>query len=250
MAIKGKKKSQTRGSQARRRPASAPRPVVTGRAREPWYRSSTGRMAAVVVLVLIVSLTAGVLVNATSDEELEARQAALERFTDEVRTLRGQVTDVAAQMARAALSPRQDGFEDLGKDARRWGQTLGATVGPASTLEPPAGLSASAQLLSQAVRTYTTAAETFRLAATVDAKAQPELLVLAASQREQALEMWNHAVRAVEAERADADLDPSGLQPPAQPGGAPPIGTTPPAGVGDGGQGENKKGAKKDGKGN
>jgi hypothetical protein len=250
MAIKGKKKSQRRGAQARRRPASAPRPVVTGRGREPWYKTTTGRMVAVIVLVLAVSLGAGIFVNASSDEGLETRRNRLEQFTDQVRDLRGQITDVTTQMSQAPMSPRQEGFDELGKDARKWSQTLGQTLGVASSIEAPEALSTSGQLLAQAVRTWATAAQTFQVASTLDADAQPQVLVLAASQREQALEMWGLAVSDLEDARGDADMDPSGLQPPAAPSVAPPPGTSPPAPAPGGNNGGNKKGSKKDGKDN
>jgi hypothetical protein len=105
-------------------------------------------------------------------------------------------------------------------------------------------------LLSQSIRTYVTAAQTFQASSTLDEAAQPQLLVLAAGQREQALELWSLAVTDLEEERADAGMEPSGLQPPAQASVAPPPGTSPPAGSGDGGGGGNKKGSKKDDKGN
>ena len=250
MAIKGKKKSQRRGAQARRRPASAPRPVVAGRGREPWYKTTTGRMVVVVLLVLAVSLGAGILVNASSDEGLETRRSRLEQFTDQVRDLRGQITDVTTQMSQAALSPRQEGFDELGKDARKWTQTLGPAVEVASSLEPPDALATSGQLLAQAVRTWATAAQTFQVASTLHAAAQPQVLVLAAGQREQGLEMWALAITELEDARADADMDPSGLQPPAAPSVAPPPGTAPPVQDSGGNNGGNKKGSKKDGKGN
>lgn len=208
-------------------------------------------MVAVVVVVLVVSLGAGILVNASSDEGLEARRNRLENFTDQVRKLRAQITQPASQMSQAALSPRQEGFDELGKDARGWTRTLGQAIGVASSLESPEALSTSAQLLSQSIRTYVTAAQTFEAVSTLDQASQPQLLVLAAGQREQALEMWNLAVTDLEEERADAGMEPSGLQPPAQPSVAPPPGTSPPTGgTGDGGGGGNKKGSKKDDKGN
>lgn len=207
-------------------------------------------MVVVILLVLAVSLGVGILVNASSDEGLETRRNRLEQFTDQVRDLRGQITDVTTQMSQAPLSPRQEGFDELGKDARKWSQTLGQTLGVASSIEAPEALSTSGQLLAQAVRTWATAAQTFQVASTLDADAQPQVLVLAASQREQALEMWGLAVSDLEDARGDADMDPSGLQPPAAPSVAPPPGTSPPAPAPGGNNGGNKKGSKKDGKDN
>src|ERR687896_134672 len=194
MAIKGKKKSQRRGAQARRRPAPAPRPVAGGRSSEPWYKSATGRMAVVIVLVLVVSLAAGVLVNTSSDEGLESRRNRLEALTDQVRDLRTQISGVATEMSQTPLSPRQEGFDEVGANARRWSRQLGQAVGVASSLQAPEALATSVELMSQAVRTWATAAQTFEVAATIDSDQQPRLLVIAASQREQALEMWNRAV--------------------------------------------------------
>jgi hypothetical protein len=255
MAIKGKKKSQSRGAQARRRPASAPRPIVGAHTHQPWYKTATGRTAAIIVVVLIVSLGAGLLVNASSDEGLESRRAQLEAYTNQVRDLRSQVTEATTEMSQAPLSPRQEGFDEVAQNAQRWGRQLGQAVGVAASLENPAALAASAELLSQAVRTWATAAQTFEVAATIDGDEQPRLFVLAASQREQALEMWNSALETLETARADADMDPSGLQPPAQPSVAPPPGTSPPAGSeGNGGGGNNgggnREGSEDDGEGN
>jgi hypothetical protein len=207
-------------------------------------------MVVVILLVLAVSLGVGILVNASSDEGLETRRNRLEQFTDQVRDLRGQITDVATQMSQAPLSPRQKGFDELGKDAGKWSRSLGSAVRTASSLEAPGALSTPGQLLVQAVRTWATAAQTFQVASTLDPAAQPQVLILAASQREQALEMWALAVSDLEDARADADLDPSGLQPPASPSVAPPPGTSPPAQGSGGNNGGNKKGSKNDDKGN
>jgi hypothetical protein len=208
-------------------------------------------MIAVILVVLLVSLGIGLIVNASSDEGLEARRNRLEAYTTQVRNLRTQITDVATEMSQTPLSPRQEGFDEIGRNAQKWSRQLGQAVGVAGSLENPAALAASSELMSQAVRTWATAAQTFELAATVEGDEQPRLLVLAASQREQALEMWNSAMEALETARADAGMEPSGLQPPAQPSVAPPPGTSPPAQESGGnGGGGNKKGSQKDGKGN
>jgi hypothetical protein len=54
MPVKGKKKAQARGSQGRRRPAQAPRPVVAPRKPPAWYRTGPGRAVLVIVVLAVI----------------------------------------------------------------------------------------------------------------------------------------------------------------------------------------------------
>ncbi|MFN2389188.1 MAG: hypothetical protein ABR575_06220, partial [Actinomycetota bacterium] len=54
MAIKGKKKSQSRGSQGQRRPAAAPRPTYAPRRATRWYQTPAGRLAAITLGLLLL----------------------------------------------------------------------------------------------------------------------------------------------------------------------------------------------------
>ncbi|MDQ3957514.1 MAG: hypothetical protein M3273_04245, partial [Actinomycetota bacterium] len=56
MAIKGKKKSQSRGSQGLRRPAAAPRPVYTGRRHTPWYKTTEGRLIGGILAAALIGI--------------------------------------------------------------------------------------------------------------------------------------------------------------------------------------------------
>jgi hypothetical protein len=246
MAIKGKKKSQSRGSQARRRPAAAPRPALVTRGRVPWYRTPGGRVALAVAIVLAVSAVGGIIAVAGSDAGLEARQRRLQAYTQQIRTLRAQITVPASQMAGAPMSPRQKGFKRLGNDALRWVGVFGQAQPSADSLAPPDSISTTATLFSKSVETYAAAAQMFEVATTLEEAAQMRLIGLAATERERALELWSTALAELESARSDAEMDPSGLQPPATATEVqPPVPPATDAGGGGnqdgGGKNENKK---------
>ena len=234
MALKGKRKSQQRGSQGRRRPAAAPRPVVQSRRRPAWYRTGPGRaLAGIVVIVLIGGIIAAIATSQSDSGSSEAGQEALDDYTGEIRgILQGM------RAATGAMSTAPTSLEDsrdtaaLAENAAGWAKALkAAEVGVTSGLPPPSARSAN-QLFLQSVLLYQGAAKTYRTATEIDGAPQADVLARAGEQRDSASQVWLTATELLDAERANADLRPSALLPPSLPA---PTGAQPGAGGGNGG---------------
>jgi hypothetical protein len=236
MAIKGKKKSQKRGSQARRRPAAPPRPTVAPRRKTSWYRTPVG--IAVLGTLAIIAISVAVIAIQNSREaadKLEKRQDALDTYTDEIRTVLQSLRPAAGAMAVAPPAlEEENAAEELADTAADWSKQIEAAQAN-FTETAPAGrlieLEPSVQnihtLYAQSISMYLTAARTYELAATTDTKSQPDALASATAQRGQASAVWTEATALLDKRRASADIDPSGLTAPdaAAAGGAP--GTAP-----------------------
>jgi hypothetical protein len=218
MAVKGKKKSQTRGSQGRRRPAAAPRPSITARTHIPWYRTAGGRVGIAVGVVGLIAAVAAGVVAARTDPGLEARQERLEGYTERVSALGGDLAPVAGEMKAAPAGVDAAGLERLKKSTKRWIGALAAAQGDVADLRPPASLDGTNPLFAQAVQLYSAAAEQYDLAVRAPQELQAEILARAGALRDQAASLWTIALNQIEGERAEAELGPAGLQPPAAPG--------------------------------
>ena len=236
MAIKGKKKSQKRGSQARRRPAAPPRPAVVPRRKATWYRSPAG-IAMLGVLAIIAVVVIVVLVSKAQDEaqRLEKRQEALDSYTNELRSVLQSLRPVAGAMAAAPPAlEEQDAATQLEDDAAGWveeiekAQTTFGKIAPSAALvDQEPSIQNINNLYAQSISIYLSAARTYQLAATTDAKAQPDTLASAAAQRGQASAVWTEATALLDKRRASADIDPSGLAAPDAAARGPPAGTPP-----------------------
>src|ERR671939_194544 len=139
MAIKGKKKSQSRGSQARRRPAAAPRALAPGRRRPPWYRTPQGRAALVALLLVVIAVVTGIVLKSRSDDaKLADRQDAMERYTGAIRGVLQTLTPPASEM----LSTPSDagdfaGLSKLPKKAKRWDEEINSAIDQLTGVQPP-----------------------------------------------------------------------------------------------------------------
>lgn len=237
MAIKGKKKSQNRGSQARRRPAAAPRPAVAPRRKAAWYRSQTG-IALLGILAIIAIGVVVVLVQSASErsEQLEKRQEALDSYTDEIRSILQTLRPPAGAMAAAPPGLEDEKqAKELEENAADWtDQITRAQTSFAGAAPPPRliELEPSVQninnLYGQAIGIYLSAARTYELGATADSASQPDTLAAATTQRGQGSAIWTEATALLDKRLASAELDPSGLTAPdAAAGGGTAPGTTP-----------------------
>lgn len=216
MAIKGKKKQQSRGSQARRRPAAAPRPALTASPRKSGRLSSpAAKVAGALVLLIVLSglatVVTGILDRA---DEAEARREALADYSGEIRSLLQDLTGPAGAMAGAPATA-DEGLGRLAKDARRWQQAFVEAQGRAAGIVAPRGAQAPHNAFQQSLRLYGSAAATYGLAPDAG-KVTEEILQRAADQRDQAGALWQSGIDALDAVRADEGMSPSGLRSPAQ----------------------------------
>ena len=219
MAIKGKKKSQTRGSQGQRRPAAAPRPVYTGRKRTPWYKTNEGRLVGGLLLAVVIGVTIWLVTDAQtkSRERTETRQA-LEDYVSTVRSFTNGLGPVAENMGLAPTTP-----EDLGtlkKDAAKWTEDLSAAQAQLVSFPPPDEASVASKLFDQSMSSFLSAARTFESAADAEGDLQADLLAQAHEEHQQATGLFDIAVEALDAELLEVGGDNSNL---VLPQSAPPV---------------------------
>ncbi|MFN2526874.1 MAG: hypothetical protein ABR505_11525 [Actinomycetota bacterium] len=249
MPIKGKKKPQARGSQARRRPAAAPRPAYATSRRMPWYRSPAGRGLVVIVALVIVGLGVWAIGSARSNAREESvRREALEEYSGQMRSLLQALGEPATAMSAAPTQADGAGFDVLSDAAGGWAQALKNVAAQAGTIFPPSDLEGVHKVFSEAILLYEAAARTYALAPDAEGKLVDKLLARAADLRDRATAVWEGGIDVLDTARSEVGLDPSGLQsptalaPPAVPTAVPTIPITPgdePAGGNNDGGGAN-----------
>lgn len=254
MAIKGKKKSQSRGSQARRRPAAAPRAIAAGRRRPPWYKTPQGRAALIVAFLVVAGVVTGLILHAKSNSaKLADRQDAMERYTGSVRGVLQTITPAVSEMTIAPTDPTdKEGIAALSDDVDTWAQILKSGFNEAATLRPPPAARSADALFEQAVKLYQESAKTYALVPDAPAKLALDLLGSARSQRSSASELWANAMFILDDARHELEMSGSALTSPevAQPSGQTtpaPVQTTTTGGEGAGGGGAKGKGGDKKG---
>jgi hypothetical protein len=257
MAIKGKKKS--RGSQGVRRPAAAPRPVVTGTRRHtPWYRTRDGMFIVGILALVAIGIVVWLVGSAREDARtLEQEQQILEDYTADVRGPLQNANPPATEMAAVTAETSGEDLEGLASDAEGWitsfqeAQTQLTQVFPA----PPAD--SVQQLFNEALGLYISAAQTMALLPDIEGAARDEVFTRATVQRDTANALFQSAISVLDGFRSEKELRASGLS---APGGSGPM-ADPAAGAspgfevevpteddGSGGGGGGKSGGKKDGK--
>jgi hypothetical protein len=216
MAIKGKKKSQKKGGQAKRRPAAAPRPVVQPRRKPPWYGTMVGRAVALIVLIVVASIAFALIQNARDNAEAtEQRQDRLDTYTDEVRAIVQQLRPTLTVMGEIQAPPPKDELKDLQKDATTWLQALGSVQVPQLRPAPGPAEADPSTFFTHSIQLYGTAAQDIAAAlASTDAAAQAQNLSSATALRTQAGALWNEGVEALDAIREEEGLSASNLTPP------------------------------------
>lgn len=218
MAIKGKKKSQTRGSQARRRPASAPRPTYAARAHEPWHRTPGGQVTLGVVLALLFGLGSWAFLAARSNaREADEQRAQLERYTSDLRGLVQALNGPVGEMSAIPLEPTPEVVEDLATAPDAWTQQLTKADETTLQINPPAEVSAVHPLFSRMVALYSSAAGTYSLVPGADGRLQARLMRSAGEVRDHATGLFFAAVALLDAARLELDMGSSRLEPPQPP---------------------------------
>lgn len=253
MALKGKKKSRNRGSQARRRPASAPRPTVGPRRRPRWYRTTSGRIAGSLAALVVIGLIAWAVTNQRAEAtKLEEKQEALDAYTGQVRVLLQALTPPVGEMTGANTIPP----DDLAATAKSWDKGFSAAQSSLSQANPPSALQPVNGLLLRSILMYVQAADTYELVPEVTGAARDQLLTQAGVQVQNADAVFAGAIAVLDEARAEADLSGSGLSSPSESAAPAPPGaeaeteteTTTTGGGGGGGKGGGKnKSGKGDG---
>jgi hypothetical protein len=219
MAVKGKKKKANRGSQARRRPASAPRPTFQPRTRTVWYKTPGGRIVAILFGLLLVGLIVWSVTSSRSEAaQLEQRQEELEDYTQRVRALIQNLTPAATEMGNAAQLP----VGQIEKRVDSWNSNFGEAQTTLSQTQPPEDLQPLSQLLLQSILLYVSSAETYELVPGLEADARRDVVTQATVSWTGANNVFASAIALLDDERAEAELRASGLRPPGS--GAPPSG--------------------------
>src|SRR5688500_9413392 len=121
MALKRKKKSRARGSQARRRPASAPRPAYGSREKPPWYQTTQGMVIGFLVIVTLVIFVWWWVADSRSESQARSFQREeLQSYTSDLRTLIQNLTPTASEIsASGTLSDKE-----LEESAKAWKDQL------------------------------------------------------------------------------------------------------------------------------
>lgn len=225
MAIKGKKKSQARGSQGQRRPAAAPRPVYTGRKHTPWYKTNEGRLIGGLLIAVILGVTIWLVADAQNkSKERTATRESLEEYVKTVRSFTNTVGPVAEQMGLVA--PTDPDVADLKKDAQKWTSDLSTAQAQLASVPPPDAGEVAGRLFEQSMASFFSAARTYESAADAEGDLQAELLAQAMEEHDQAHALFDLGVVALDGELQDVGGQNSNLilpqsAPPAPEGGDP-----------------------------
>lgn len=213
MALKGKRKSGTRGSQGRRRPATAPRPAPAAGRHLPWYHTNGGRLAIGIGIALVVGVAWWAIATSQSNaDRLEDRQATLEEYTGSIRAVSQGITQASAEMAVVAPNADDGAVEGLAESSGRWAKSFTDAQGPLIESFPPSpALQRANGLFQQALQLYDSAARTYGLVPRAEGQLRTDLLARAAAQRDQATGLWSTAVAFLDAARAAAEMDASGI---------------------------------------
>lgn len=224
MAIKGKKKSQSRGSQARRRPAAAPRPAYASGASVPWHRRPGAQVAIAVGVAVVFGLASWAFIAARSNaREADAQREQLDRFTSDLRGIVQQLDGPVGEMTAMPPEPAEGVVADLETAPGRWIDQLSEVDQAVLQVTPTDQTTNIHSLLSRTVALYTSAAETFRLDPSAEGALQARLLRRAADIRDQAAGIFFAAVSLLDAERIELDMGSSRLEPPGSAPPSPPV---------------------------
>lgn len=214
MAVKGKKKARTRGSQARRRPASAPRPSYGGREKPRWYQTTAGLVGAFLAVV-----TLGIFVwwfvadNRSEAEALQANQDQLETYTASLDGALQSISPVATDLATASTLDDAE----LAKQVKDWKTKLGAAQTAVAQATPPRSLEPLTGLTSQAVLLYVQSVEQYELLPDLEGKARDAVAAKAAGSFSAASNIFASAIELLDRERQKNDLGSSRLTAPGSP---------------------------------
>lgn len=210
MAIKGKKKSQQRGSQGQRRPAAAPRPVYTGRKHTPWYKTNEGRLIGGMLIAVILGVTIWLVADAQNkSKDRTATREALEEYVSTVRGFTNALGPVAGDMG--LVDPANPDVDSLKADAKKWTTDLSAAQAQIAAVQLPEEAEVAGRLFDQSMASFLSAARTFESVADADGELQTELLAQGVEEAEQARALFDLGVVALDTELQEVGGDNSNL---------------------------------------
>lgn len=223
MALKGKKKSRARGSQARRRPGAAPRPSYGTKEKPRWYQTTAGIVIAFIAVVSIAILVLWFFADQRSETRaLETQKEELDGFTGQLRGVLANLTPVANELSTAGeLSDKE-----LGESASRWREQLTESQASAATLAPPEEIDVVTGLLTQSVALYQQAVQQYALVPSLEDRAREQVAASATASLASANTIFASVIELLDEQRQEVDMNVSGLQPPGMP--AMPMGGTAP----------------------
>ncbi|MDQ3645782.1 MAG: hypothetical protein M3345_02465, partial [Actinomycetota bacterium] len=215
MAIKGKKKSQSRGAQGQRRPAAAPRPTYSGPRHVPWYKTQIGRIIAIMVGVFLVS-SIFYLVNRaqTESQERTERRKGLEDYTGQLAASLQTLSQPVTEMGGVAPAGDAAAVKALKEKAAGWLTALQQVQTQLQQAPPPPGLDVSNTLVAQAVGLYGSAVQSFGTAPSLEGRGQEQMLASATDTVARASSILDAAIALLDAERDEVGLSPSALTAP------------------------------------
>lgn len=216
MAIKGKKKQQSRGSQARRRPAMAPRAPYTQSAHVPWYRTAGGRVAAAILVVVLIAAVGGsiAVINSNNNAD-EGKRQAVQDYTDRVRNTLTALTQPASAMAAFPPNPTEQDLEQLPDAVDQWREGFRNAQSGSGDLKPPADLRNINVLFIESIIEYDSAADAYRAVTRIRGDSRQDRILReltlrnAGEDRTRATAIWTTAVALLDEEREELGLDAS-----------------------------------------
>ena len=219
MALKGKKKSRVRGSQARRRPAAAPRPTYGGRDKARWYQTTAGITIGFLVIASLVIFTWWWVADSRSDSRArEARIEEIQAFTADLRALFQNMTPLVTEIQGAgSLSD-----DDLTENVKAWKKQLPEVQSASAALAPPTELASTAGLVSQSFLLLEQSIDLYALIQDLEGDSREQAQASASGVFSASGSTLTTLVGLIDQARGELDLPPSGLvvpgsQPIAQP---------------------------------
>jgi hypothetical protein len=110
---------------------------------------------------------------------------------------------------------------ELASRAASWTKSIVVPQKELGGLPAPPGLQTAHDLFLESAELYLAAAKTYSLAAHVDGDVSARVLARAAEQRDHGGRLWQSATTLLDEQRAESELEPSGLLPPSLPGAQP-----------------------------
>jgi hypothetical protein len=228
MALKGKKKSRARGSQARRRPAAAPRPTHGGRDKPRWYQTTAGLVIGFLAAMVLIIFVWWFVADSRSDTKArEDQEAALQTFTTDLRTVISNLTPLTSELATAT------GLDDkeLADKTDAWNEQLSSVQTSLAELSAPRDLAALGGIISQSTLLYGQAIDGYGSLPDLEGQARKTVSASATSSFNAANNLFSVAIQLLDQARSEADMSASGLTAPAS---EPPAPTPEPTQGGDG----------------